>query len=63
MEKASIKIKKSVWKIPIEAANRCIILTRSFVSNGLITVKLEQDLKASCIHQTSLPICTKWVLI
>ena len=38
-------IKRSIWNIPIEAANICNILSRPAVSNGLIAVKLKCDLK------------------
>ena len=39
------KIKGSICNIPIETANICNILPRPADSNGLIVVKLKQDLK------------------
>ena len=39
------KIKSSIYNIPIEAVNICNILPRPADSNGLIVVKLKQDLK------------------
>ena len=38
-------IKGSICNIPIETANICNILPRPADSNGLIVVKLKQDLK------------------
>ena len=39
------KIKGSICNIPIETANMCNILPRPADSNGLIVVKLKQDLR------------------
>ena len=39
------KIKESICNINIEAANICNILPRPAVSNGLIAIKLKQDIK------------------
>ena len=39
------KIRGSICNIPIETANICNILPRPADSNGLIVVKLKQDLK------------------
>ena len=39
------KIKGIICNIPIETANTCNILPRPADSNGLIVVKLKQDLK------------------
>ena len=40
-------IKGRICNIPIEPANICNILPRAVVSNGLVNVKLKQDLKYS----------------
>ena len=39
------KIKGNIWNIPIEASNKCNILQRPTISNGLIVFKLKRDLK------------------
>ena len=39
------KIKVSIFKVLIEAANKCNTLTRPAFSIGLVTVKLKRDLK------------------
>ena len=39
------KFKGNIWNIRVEVANVCNILPRSSVSNGLLMVKLNRDLK------------------
>ena len=52
------KIKSSDCIIPIEAANICIILTRTLDSNWLIALKVKRDLK----YRPYVSLCI-WTLI
>ena len=54
------KIKESVYTISIEATNKCNILPRPAVSNGLIVVQLK--IQGLCVYQalTYLKSCNKF---